>query len=90
MAEGVAAGLRVDAQPMRASADRDAGEQPAAGGVDRVHLGVVAADSHNTLPSAETPPMSGLPPPGSRQVRATLLKVSGSITSTLELSELGT
>jgi len=58
------AGLRVDAQPVGAGADRNALQQPPADRADRVDLRVVAADSHSTLPSADTPPMSGLPPPG--------------------------
>ena len=43
MSERVAAGLRVDAEAVRALPDLDAREQVPVGGVKRVHLGVVAA-----------------------------------------------
>ena len=69
MAERVPAGLRPDAETVWPPADGDPREQAAGAGRDRIHLGVVA--SHSTLPSAETLPMSGLPP-GIRQVATTL------------------
>src|SRR5258706_534666 len=43
MAEGVAAGLRPDAQPVWSRADRDTRAEAARARVDRVHLGAIAA-----------------------------------------------
>ena len=79
VAERVAARLRPDAEPVRALPDRDLREQPPGRGRDRVHDGVVAAGEPEHAPSAETPPMSGLPPPGICQV-ATTFRVAKLIT----------
>src|SRR6476620_5685718 len=46
-------------------------------------------DSHSTFPSADTPPISGLPPPGSRHFLATLLDAK-SITEMLPSSRFDT
>src|SRR5882757_7484826 len=49
MPERIAAGLRIDAEPVRTRADRDPRQQFAVRGADRVDLGVVAAGEPEDL-----------------------------------------
>src|SRR3954465_7359 len=78
MPERVAAGLRVDAQAMRPAADPDPRAQPPRARGARVGVSVAYPSlvwrppSQSVRPSAETPPMSGEPPPGSRHLRTGL------------------
>src|SRR5437773_4729570 len=82
MAEGVAARLGPDGEAVRSAPHRDPVRQPAAAGVEHVHLLSKRPDSQSSVPSALTLPMSGLPPLGTGQV-ATTFRVTGSRTETL-------
>ena len=69
VADRVAAGLRPDAQAVRALADRDAVQQPpGARWRSRRPRRCSGPTATARVPSAETPPMSGEPPPGRRHL----------------------
>ena len=61
MTERVPTRLRPDAEAVRPAPDGDPRAQASRAGVDRVDLGAYRPESHSIRPSAETPPMSGVP-----------------------------
>src|SRR5216117_3378487 len=70
--QGVPSRLRIHAKPVRALSDWNFRDEMAVIGIDGIDLGVVSAGKPEHFAIGETPPMSGLPPPGNCHFLTTL------------------